>query len=54
MRKLVILIFAIGTVWVIDQLAFERRYSDAAWREANYQGQLFNYKLKHWLRNAGL
>jgi len=51
MRGFVILI-AIGALWAVDRFAFESRYSDAIWREAKYQGQLFNYEVEHWLDKA--
>jgi hypothetical protein len=54
MRSLIILAVLIGTLLAIDALAFGGRYRTAAWQEANYQGQQFNYEIQYRLRRSGL
>jgi hypothetical protein len=48
MRWLMVLM-AIGALWGVDRLAFDGRYNDAFWREAKYQGELFNHEIGRWL-----
>jgi len=54
MRGFVILTIAIGALRALDVYAFKGRYSQAAWREANSQGQKFNYELQYYLKKKGL
>ncbi|HWM82069.1 MAG TPA: hypothetical protein VNQ56_08395 [Pseudolabrys sp.] len=50
MRGFIIIAIAIGAVWIVDRLALQSRYSNAVFREAQYQAQLFNIEIEHWLR----
>ena len=44
----------IGTLWAIDALAFDGRYTKAAWQEAKFQGQQLNSQIQYSLRKVGL
>lgn len=45
---------ALIAVWAIDTLAFESRFTHAAWQEAKYQGHQFNSYMGLKFRRAGL
>ena len=49
MRGLMYVFVAIVILEAADLFLLDRRYSDAVWREANYQSQVFNYSMKRWL-----
>jgi len=54
MRGLVILAIVVGVLWALDRYAFHERYSQAAWQEANYQGQKFRNEVQYYLKKNGL
>ena len=52
-RGLLILTVLIGAIWAIDAFAFDGRYRQAAWREANYQAQKLDHEVRYWLNKSG-
>jgi hypothetical protein len=42
MRTIVFMVLLVGTVWVADQVAFDGRYSRAAWIEAKTPRSAFS------------
>jgi len=53
MRALLVLTVLIGASWTIDNLAFNGRYSEAAWQEAKYRGAQFNSEIGSLLEKFG-
>ena len=51
---LVSTVVILGTLWAIDTLAFEGRYTQAVWQEAKFQGQQLNSQIRYTFRKAGL
>jgi hypothetical protein len=45
---------AMIAIWAIDTLAFESRFTQAAWQEAKYQGHQLNYYMGSKFKRAGL
>jgi hypothetical protein len=43
---------AIGVLFAIDAIGFEGQYRRAVWREAEYQGQLFDREVEYMLRKS--
>ncbi len=54
MRGTVFLIVLIGSLFVIDTIAYDGRYHRAAWQEVRSLGQKFALEVRHWLSQAGL
>ena len=52
MRNFFIFIFAIGAFWAFDVYAFDGRYSQAVWQEAQSQGRQFRYNVDRLLDKA--
>jgi hypothetical protein len=52
MRGSLILIVAIGALWVVDVMAFDSRYSGSVWQATKQQGQQLNYEVRRWLSRA--
>jgi hypothetical protein len=52
MRTVVFMVLLVGTVWVADQVAFDGRYSRAAWIEAKHHGQHFQHEISSWLKRT--
>ena len=52
MRGFLLLILVVGVFWALDMYAFDGRYSQAARREAQSQGQQFQYEVRQWLNKA--
>ena len=53
MRTFLCLALVIGLGLVVDQLAFQGRYTKAAWHEAKDQSSYYSEEARYWLRRAG-
>jgi hypothetical protein len=42
--------YVIGALLVIDAIFFGGQYRTDAWRDATYQGHVFNLDVQRWLR----
>jgi hypothetical protein len=54
MRLFACILLPIGGALFVDEIIFDGRYRDAAWRDAKQQGQQINMKLDGWLKKYGL
>ena len=54
MGKFLNLIILIGILWVVDAVAFDRRYSTAVWEQAHYEGQTVQYGIRDWFKRIGI
>jgi hypothetical protein len=52
MRGFFLLVLVVGALWAVDEYAFDGRYSQAAWLEAQSQGQQLRYNVRNWLNKA--
>jgi len=51
MPRFLFLIVLIGGLWIVDMLAFNGQYGNAAWVESKHRGQEFRSKIDYRLRN---
>ena len=49
MQHIVFVIVTIVGLLLVDTFGFHNRYGSAAWAEAKYEGQKFQYGIEHWL-----
>lgn len=54
MRAFGVLTVFLGSLWALDAVLFDGRYTQAAWQEAKFKGEAFSYEIKYLLRKAGL
>lgn len=52
MRTWLLMLLLVGAVWVLDEVAFDGRYSRAAWVEAKYRGQQFAHEVEYWFQHT--
>jgi hypothetical protein len=53
MRGLVVSAILIGIGLTIDALVYGGHYRRQAWNDANYQAQMANAVVQHWIRKVG-
>ena len=54
MNKAMKLIAFVGSLWLLDLVVYDGRYSSAVWDQANYQGQMVQYSIQDWFKRVGL
>ena len=54
MRAFGVLTVFLGSLWALDTVAFDGRYTRAAWQEAKFKGDAFSYEIKYMIRKARL
>ena len=52
MPHVVFLITLVIGLLGVDTFGYHNRYSNAAWAEAKYTGQKFQFGVERWLRNS--
>jgi hypothetical protein len=52
MRGFLLLISALGFLWLVDVLAFDARYSKRGWGEAKLRGHQFSFEVQRYLRKV--
>jgi hypothetical protein len=52
MRGFIILAIVVCILWALDAYAFNGRYSQAVWKDASDQGQIFSDGIQNWLKQA--
>jgi hypothetical protein len=46
---IMLLVLVFGAAWAFDAYEYDGRYSQAAWQQANAEGQNFAQEVKRWV-----